>query len=184
MPSLRLSPATTSTKENTMGTITRVTEAAGYLDLLANDIEKVVDATEKGTLTDACEIYINLKTGYDELDKARKRIYASLDKMNKQVIPTKLEASGVDKIQIPELARSFYISTKYSASMPDREVGYAWLRDNGYGDVIGETVNAGTLASLCKSMVLDDGVDVPADIIDFKSYNTTGSSKYTPKLKA
>jgi hypothetical protein len=162
---------------------TRLANAAVYLADLANEIEREVEYIEARTLAEACTFYVGLKADYEALNNARLLVYNSVDKLNKQIIPSKLNAAGVDKIQIPELAKSFYIATKYSASIIDKTKGYEWLRENNYGDVIGETVNAGTLAALCKSMILDDGIDPPEELIKFSSYETTGVSKYTPKEK-
>lgn len=165
--------------------IDRIIKAAEFLNEVADQTDKLVENVE-GTadVTTSCEVFLRLKEAYEGLDKARKRIYAAKDKMDKAVVPAKLENCGMDKVQIPSLGRSFYTVTKYSASFVDREKGYEWLRENGNADVITETVNASTLAGLVKDMVLEEGIDPPEDVVKFTSYNTTGSSKYTPKKKA
>jgi hypothetical protein len=53
------------------------------------------------------------------------------------------------------------LGTRWSASIPDKAAGFEWLRGNGHGGVIQETVNAQTLGALAKEMN-EDGTELPA----------------------
>lgn len=162
---------------NTM-TLEQLAEA---IDATANLIEKAVEDAEGQSLVDAVKVYWRLKSGYDALDKARKRVYALADKMDKFVIPTKFEAEDLDLIRIPELARSFYPQTKYSAKVGDKEKLADWLREIGQEALITETVNSSTLAGFLKERLLEEGIDPPEDFVQLTTYKAIGSSKYTPK---
>jgi hypothetical protein len=160
---------------------TRVKSAAFHLDEVADQLKKDAEWAKSESLKDLLTFYVELKEGYAALDTARKRIYNLLDLLNKAVVPEALEASGMDKVRVPELACSFYVLPRYSASLLDKEAGFDWLREVGLEDLITETVNAGTLAAAMKELVLEHGIDPPEDIVKFSTYNTTGVSKYTPK---
>lgn len=162
--------------------LNRLKDAAVYLQEVAAQLDEA--PTDTMPFNELAEFYLRLKENYEALDKARKEIYKVKDRMDKFVVPEALENTGSDKVRIPELKRSFYVNVKYSASFIDKEAGCNWLRDTGAGDLIQPTVNAGTLAGYCKSLVLDEGIDPPEDIVKFTSYKTTGISKYTPKQKA
>lgn len=162
---------------NTM-TLEQLAEA---LNATADVIEKVVEECEEATLVEAAKTFWHLKQGYDAVDKARKRIYALQDKMDKFVLPTKFDASDLDLIRIPELARSFYPTTKYSAKTLDKEELMKWLRDLGQDALISETVNSSTLAGFLKERMLEEGIDPPEEIVQLTTYKSIGSSKYTPK---
>ena len=62
-----------------------------------------------------------------------------------------------------------------------KDKGFKWLRENGLGDLISETVNAGTLASAMRNMILDQGIEPPDDVIKVTTYKATSINKYTPK---
>lgn len=165
--------------------VQRLINAVPFLEEVAKEIEKSIDEIEKtGTAVDAAVFFHDLKEAYTALDDARKLSYHQKDRMDKFIVPSKLNSFGSDKLRIPEVGRSFYVTTKYTASFSDKEAGFEWLRAKGNGDIIQETVNAGMLASLCKNMVLEEGIDPPEEIVKFSSYETTGSAKYTPKEKA
>lgn len=161
----------------------RVRAAAKYLSDLAIDIERDIVILSKSDtkLAEAASYFFNLKEAHTALESARKEIGKHVEFLNKSLIPSKLEHAGLDKIQVPELARSFYILTKTSCSMLDKEKGMEWLRDRGDGVLIAETVNAGTLAAYMTSLVTDEGIDPPEDIFKLSTYRTTGISKYQPK---
>lgn len=149
---------------------------------LADEIDGQVAALEKETdIKNVCTAWLRLKEQYGRLDDARKRVYHALDKMDKHVVPSALERAGLEKVQIPELARSFYISVKHSASMVDKDKGIKWLKKSGHADLVQETVNAGTLCAFLREYALETGKEPPEGLFTMNSYNTTGSSKYTPK---
>lgn len=124
------------------------------------------------------------KQAVDNLEVAFKLLTKHVTDQERGVLPAKLVEAEIDTVRVPELGRSFTYNIKYSASIIDKDKGYAWLRERGAGDLISETVNAGTLSGYLKSLVVDEGIDPPEDIFKFGSYKLIGSSKYTPKKDA
>ena len=155
------------------------------LDTLESHIltlkELLTECEDHGSLEDLVSTWWQISQQYKRLDNLKKELYIALDRLNKGVLPEKFADRDLDKIQIASLSRSFYPITKLSASFPDKEAGFAWLRENGDDALITETVNAGTLASHVKRMIEDEGIDPPEDIVKVNTYKITGSSKYTPK---
>lgn len=161
------------------------------LNMAAEDLAKaaaIVEALGEEVKNDGktapaqiAEYYFHLDTAYESADTARKRVYHVVDMFNKFIIPTRLRDSGMDLIRVAAVSRSFSVVTKTSATLLDKEKGFEWLRSIGQGDVIQETVNAGTLSALCRNLVLDQGIDPPADIVNMRSYDTTSMTKYKPK---
>ena len=127
------------------------------------------------------EFYFHLRELHERADAAVKAVYHVHDMLNKFLIPTRLKDNGLDAIKVPAVARSFSIVTKTSASFIDKDAGLAWLRETGNGDMIQETVNAGTLAAFCRNLVLEKGIDPPPEIVNMKTYDTTSMVKYRPK---
>ena len=122
-----------------------------------------------------------IKNTHDDLKKLVTRIYNVVNALDKGVLPARFEDEGVDLIRVPELSRSFSVRTNTSASMLDKEGAIEWLRELGHGDLVQETVNAGTLASFCRNLVLEQGIEPPEELIKVNTYNSIGSNKYNPK---
>lgn len=151
------------------------------LNALIDKWRKNIDIIQRsGGLSEMCMHFLRLDEEYTEIDNLRKELYKLLDGLDKTILPELFEKAGVDKIAVPEVERSFYLVPKYSASILDKEAGYQWLRDNGMESMIGETVNAGTLAAYLRARLIDEGLD-PPDSMKLNSYKTIGSSKYKPK---
>lgn len=126
----------------------------------------------------------NTKEAYGELDEAVKLIYHQVERINKGLLPKRLRDSDTDGLRVPSIARSFSIRTQYSASFLDKEAGFKWLRETGNESLITETVNAGTLASFCRNLILEHGIEPPADVVKMSSYDAMSITKYTPKPNA
>ena len=153
----------------------RIEQLAEEADLVASELERQND------LVALLSFFSKLKEEYAALDGARKKFYHALNKLDKEVLPKMFEDSGMDKVRIPELERSFYPLSKGSASMVDKVRAYEWLRQNGADHLITETVNSSTLAAFVKDMIQECNVEPPADVIKYNPYTIIGSSKYTPK---
>lgn len=152
------------------------------LEALARTTENIFDGLQaKGDITQLLVAYYRFKSFYDDLDAIRKQFYAIKDRIDKHIAPEALEQSGMDKVSIPEVERTFYIVDRYSASIINKPAAFEWLRENGASELIQETVNAGTLASYLKGLVLEEGRDPPEDLFKFTPYRTTGMTKYRPK---
>ena len=130
---------------------------------------------------DMAKMFYAMDTFYDEVKAQLTRIYNVVNAVDKAIFPALLEHHGLDMVRVPELKRSFSVKQMTSASMIDKEGGLAWLEQQGHGDLIQRTVNAGTLASFFRSMILEQGIDPPEDLFKVNSYRTITSAKYTPK---
>lgn len=154
---------------------------ANQLDTLSED---EIDAPSD-TLENKLLFFLQFKQAYEKLDEARKALYHVLDHMDKVTIPEALEQAGhEDGVRVrvtDELGYNFRRATKYSAKTIDKEKLFEWLREKGAGDIIVETVNAGTLASFLKEQMLEHGTEAPPDVAELKTYYGVGINKYTPK---
>lgn len=161
---------------------------AEIVEELADKIAEIKDMAEKTRdkdLVQAVKFYYHAKEAHTALDEVRKRLYHIVDEYDKAILPAKFGDSGLDLVRVPELARSFYPSDKFSARTVDKDKLFEWLRSPGVNqaEIITETVNASTLAGVLKSLMLEQGIEAPEDVAVLTKYQTIGSSKYTPKDK-
>ncbi len=57
----------------------------------------------------------------------------------------------------------YYMSTRVFASPTEKDTLYRWLKENGYGDLVQETVNSNTLSSWVKEFINENG-ELPDDL--------------------
>jgi hypothetical protein len=154
-----------------------VEELSEQIDIL---YESVV-GNGSSALTDCLVTYHTVKDAEDALSESIKGISRFLDKANKKQLPEMFEKDGSDHKKIPAIGRSFYVLNKHSGTVLDKPRAFDWLRGRGAGDLIQETVNAGTLTNYLVDMVTKDGIDPPDDLFKLSGYKIIGSSKYNPK---
>ena len=81
-------------------------------------------------------------------------------KLSREQVPEALRSQNIRSITVEGVGR-VTLGTRWSASMPDKEAGFEWLRANEHGGVIQETVNAQTLGALAKELSAE-GTELPA----------------------
>lgn len=171
-------------RQNMIEALADARTSVGFFERDAKSIEAVGEALKNdGTIkpSELAEFYFYLRELHEQADAAVKKLYHVHDMLNKHLIPSRLKDAGLDAIRVPSIARSFSIVTKTSASFIDKDAGLEWLRGLGAGEMIQETVNAQTLSSFCRNMILEKGIDPPQDIVKVTSYDTMSMVKYKPK---
>jgi hypothetical protein len=111
--------------------------------------------------------HIKLIKHYDALRQATALIKESREALNqieenlsREKVPEVLRAHNIRTITVEGVGR-VSLGTRWSASMPDKEAGFEWLRANEHGGVIQETVNAQTLGALAKELN-GEGLELPS----------------------
>lgn len=111
---------------------------------------------------------LQVRTLRDTLQDAQNFVDQAYDKMTKELVPAAFEKEGLTSFNLKAGYR-ITISQRYLASIipetkPD---AYVWLRKHKMGDIITETVNAGTLSATGKAM-LEEGKELPESL--FRCY--------------
>lgn len=143
----------------------------------------MMEENKEQTLADRLIFFHQASEFHDKIDAIRKKLYKAIDGWDKSYLPQQFEASGQDSARVPAIGRSFYPIDKFTASVvaEKKPEAYAWLRANNAGDIITETVNAGTLATFIRSMQQEHNIDPPEALFKTNSYQVIGSSRYTVK---
>jgi hypothetical protein len=139
-------------------------ELAGLCKLLAEITGSIRVQTAEAVATND---HIEVIKHYDSLRKVTALIKESREaleqiemKLSREQVPDVMRAHNIKNITIEGVGR-VTLGTRWSASMPDKQAGFDWLRANEHGGVIQETVNAQTLGALAKEMN-GDGLELPA----------------------
>jgi hypothetical protein len=99
------------------------------------------------------------------------------DAIRKHYLPGKMEDEGIDRITVSGVGSVSIVADAYISVRGERkEDAYTWLNDNGYGDLIKETVNASTLKALGKEL-LEKGTSLPEEYFSVSPFVRTNLRK-------
>jgi hypothetical protein len=121
--------------------------------------------------------YNHLRLAAAAIKESREAISEMEEQLSREQVPEVMREHNVKTITIEGVGR-VTVSYRFGCSMLDKELGLNWLRENGHGGLIIETVNSSTLAAFAKSQLQDAGQELPTNI--FK----TSTSPYTSITKA
>lgn len=152
---------------------------------LCGDIVKVVEMIRgDGNQVVPTRDHIAIIKHFNQLRIANALIKESRDalgdmaeRLSRELVPEVMREHNIKTITIEGVGR-VSISHRFSCSMLDKELGLNWLRENGHGGLIIETVNSSTLGAFARSQLEEEGEELPTDI--FK----TSTSAYTSITKA
>jgi hypothetical protein len=103
-----------------------------------------------------------LRTANEDVKQARKALDIMSDRLSHSEIPDRFRELRIKTITVEGVGR-VSIGHRWSCSIIDKQVGFQYLREQGDGGLIIETVNAQTLAAHAKDLVENQGKELPAD---------------------
>lgn len=146
-------------------------------DAISAIVDESMELEKTGDVPDILRFYESIRSAYEALDAAKKRLGSTVDIMSKKVIPEAMGNAGVKTITMEDIGYRFTVSQRYFCSMPNKEDGMEWLRKNGAGDLIQPTVNSGTLSSWAKNRLEEEGLDLPENLFNVTLIPTTSMTK-------
>ena len=157
----------------------------GYLNSLAHQMEEMLkEAAEEERLLKAAtdlpsvlRTFKEIRDANERLEVSRKKFNTFLDFFSRNIIPDMMQEQGVKTISLDDIGYRFTVSVKMNASLADKAAGMDWLRDEGHGDLIQETVNASSLSAFAKSYIEETGKDLPADLFKLSNLRYTSVTK-------
>lgn len=111
-------------------------------------------------LTELADSLFDAKERKKELESQVKAVTAEIEELDRKLSDAMAE-SEVDKFS--HSGKTFYLNTRLFASAQQgrKDELFAALKQNGFGDIVTETVNANTLASFCKEQMAENGEVLP-----------------------
>ena len=105
------------------------------------------------------------------------RLQVEYDFLRTQKIPEAMDDDGVGNITLKDVGRVSLTNDVY-ASIPaaQRENAYEWLRANGHGDLIKETVHTSTLKAFAKNTI-KEGKELPEDLFKVTPFSRASITK-------
>ena len=153
----------------------RAAELANLTEVLANDLLLAMnDPANVADVNSACRVLLASRVVKDAMAEPIKAI-SKHNILLKQVIVPKV-FDDTDSTTLTAFGHRFSVSTKLSASFPDKVAGHQWLNDNDLGDIIKPTVNAQTLAATAKSLI-ESGLELDPEIFNVNYVENTSITK-------
>jgi hypothetical protein len=105
----------------------------------------------------------------DAVDAEAAEVTRIFDHLRITRIPAAFDDAGIENMTVEGVGRCSITADLHARILPgQQDEAFTWLRDNGRGDLIKETVNSGSLRATCKQM-LRSGEKVP-DMIEVSPY--------------
>ena len=149
-------------------------------NLLTNVAGEVRDQTNdvvaSGDHVQVIKHYDQLRQVNALIKESREALGQIEEKLSRESVPEVMRAHQIKTITVEGVGR-VSLGTRWSATMPDKEAGFEWLRAHEHGGIIIETVNAQTLGALAKELNAD-GTELPSPTF------TTNIMTYTSITKA
>jgi len=118
---------------------------------------------------------------HDALDSVRKQLNAEFDQLKLKEVPDLMIEMELRTFTVEGVGRVQVSGDVYaSISAEKREEAYKWLRDNNYGDMIQETVNASSLKAWLKEGI-QSGRATPEDLFKCTPYSKVSLVKVAAK---
>ncbi len=144
-------------------------------------------AYQVGTADDMFSLADRLK----DLKQHKKELESEIKALNAEIEETEAKLAELmleEEMQnFTRNGRMFYLNTKvYASAVAERKAElYEWLKENGYGDLVYETVNANRLAAFVREQ-LEEAGELPeglAGVVNVFEKTTVGIRKTTAKKK-
>lgn len=145
---------------------------------------------EKGNLGDVIEAAGFVKEFYKELDEIKTALGSIVNLYSAGIVPN-VVMRHIEENNLPleksktQHSQNFRatLSLRTSASIPGekKDEALAWLRSNGYEDLIVETVNAQTLGNVANSLEAECQ-ELPDELFKVSRAFTTTFTRSKPKL--
>lgn len=160
-----------------------MSEATERLKALADQLAPIVDELTREVNVAREQDHITLIRYFDEFRHAAdvfsdaKKALTELEKdVSSVYIPDAMFTAGVKTVNVVGVGR-VTVSYKFGCSMLDKEAGMDWLKRNGLGGIIIETVNASVMAATAKKMIQEEGKDLPDNIFKVSTNPYTSITK-------
>ena len=129
------------------------------------------------TLVELAKLQNETKQKIDDIKGAVTLLTSFYELLRKHHVPNAMEAQGIKNISIDGVGQIVNSKAYYVSIEADRqEDAYTWLRDNGHGLLIKETVNNNSLRALLTDYINNGGV-INENIFRYHEYQVTKITK-------
>lgn len=128
-------------------------------------------------LEQAARLMQEIRHKLDFLRAASAEVSKAYDYFRIVAVPDLMDEVGITTVTYEGLGR-VTLTSDLHASIPAsvREKSFAWLEENGYGDLIKDTINSSTLKAFCKRRI-KEGEDLPENFFKVTPFSRASVTK-------
>ena len=148
-------------------------ERESYESIKANARE----VYSKLSLREVAEELKNFRVQKDQAECVVSILTAKFDVLRMESIPNKMEVEGIENIKLDGIGRLGLTADLFLSVRGDKKAElYGWLRDNGFGELITDSVNGSTLKAFVKEQI-KKGKPIPTDCLSMTPYQRASITK-------
>jgi hypothetical protein len=150
---------------NAAPTTVKILQTVSAAAKMVTQLEKEMARAKKGGSISLARAFVALHRLNARVGEELEPLVNLFKKYKELEVPATFEADKITHVPLEEGFR-VGLSSRLFASIPagKREQAYQWLRDNGLGDLITATVNAGTLSAAAKEMMEEKNEELPKEL--------------------
>ena len=144
---------------------------------LRGELTAEFNAAVTSDVVEAARAFVALRHLKDKIDETDTAFNKLFEPAKNETMPQKFEEAGVPSVTLDEGQR-VTVSHLVRASVKGgkKDEAFQWLRDNGLGDTVSETVNSSTLSAVAKSLI-EDGSELDEDLFSVHVLPTTSVTR-------
>ena len=149
--------------------ITRLRAAVIALRLTYTEVNKAameyfMSAKEDDVSSTWIKAFRALRDINENMEEANKPIKELVEGIKKKYLPEAFEREEIKTLTADTGDRTTVNEKMFASIIAEkRPQAFQWLRDNGYGDIIQETVNASTLSAFAKTLLETENKELPEE---------------------
>ena len=144
---------------------------------LANVVMPSVTDAALADVVEFARAFVKLRELKDEIDETFKAFDAFYTKTKDVDLPLKFDEAKVPTVTLDEGFRvTVAHNVRASVKKDKKQEAMDWLRANGLGDIVSETINASTLAAVAKSMT-EENRELDPDLFSVYILPTTSVTR-------
>lgn len=149
------------------------------LESFFSDLKSQLATIRKMRVQDAAAEYVKIKTLCEHFEVIEKQLSSVVSELKTIIIPELFDKENMTSFNTKDGFR-VTVSVSTRATMTDKVNGPVWLKENGLGALVTETVNASTLSATARTM-LEEGKDLPQEYFSTYLQPSTSVTKVKPK---
>jgi len=135
------------------------------------------DGLKGSELADAAAYQLFMRSAVELATEIKSELQKRYDFIRFSLIPEIMDEDGLESARVEGVGRVSLQSDINASVKADHKIeAQDWLIENGYGDVIQETVNSSTLKALLKKRI-KEGLDIPADLFNVSPFTRAQITK-------
>ena len=141
-------------------------------------VDEFKDQTEGMEVAEAARIQNRLREVLEKADQIKTHIQKIYDFMRYTRMPEVMDTHDIESVRIEGIGRVYLLSDyNVSTKAGQKQAAVEWLIENGFGDIVQETVNASTLKAVIKKEVIAKGKEVPEDLFNVSPFTRSQITK-------